>query len=353
VTRFSTLTGLVAAGAIGIGAGAALPGAAILAARADVPEPPARLSATGLFAPGSPSTPSADAREYSPQYPLWSDGLSKRRWIHIPAGTHIDATRRDDWQFPVGTRFWKEFSLGDRRIETRMLWRASDTRWVFATYAWSEDGSDARLVPEDGAPTAVEVARGRHHAIPSRPDCTACHGTEPKPLGFNALQLSTDRDPHAIHGEPARPGRLSLRDLVAEGVLEPASPALVTAPPRIRTASPETRAVLGYLAANCGTCHNGTGAVSAAGPVIRISDLQADGDAVARALVGQRTRWQVPGVAAGASVLVNPEAPESSAIVARMRSRSPSSQMPPLGTVIRDEAAVERLAAWIGTLQTR
>jgi hypothetical protein len=32
-----------------------------------------------------------------------------------------------------------------------------------------------------------------------------------------------------------------------------------------------------------------------------------------------------------------------------MRSRSPSSQMPPLGTVLRDQAAVEELARWIST----
>jgi hypothetical protein len=30
-----------------------------------------------------------------------------------------------------------------------------------------------------------------------------------------------------------------------------------------------------------------------------------------------------------------------------MRSRSPSSQMPPLATVIRDQQAVDAIAAWI------
>src|ERR1043165_6412078 len=55
---------------------------------------------------------------FSPQYPLWSDGAHKRRWIYLPPGTAIDASRLDAWEFPIGTRLWKEFSLGGP-IETR------------------------------------------------------------------------------------------------------------------------------------------------------------------------------------------------------------------------------------------
>jgi hypothetical protein len=44
-------------------------------------------------------------------------------------------------------------------------------------------------------------------------------------------------------------------------------------------------------------------------------------------------------------------APDHSALLRRMMSRSPSSQMPPLGTVLRDEEAVEALARWITELR--
>jgi hypothetical protein len=53
------------------------------------------------------------------------------------------------------------------------------------------------------------------------------------PLGFNALQLSTDRDPDAIHGEPLAPEMLMLATLVDERLLAPAPTDLVTHPPRI------------------------------------------------------------------------------------------------------------------------
>jgi mono/diheme cytochrome c family protein len=192
------------------------------------------------------------------------------------------------------------------------------------------------------------VAPNRRHSIPSRTDCAACHGSaRVQPLGFNALQLSPDRDPNAIHGEPLKPGMVTLTSLVDEQLLTGARQDLLSKPPRIRTEHGGTRAVLGYLAANCSMCHNGNGEIAALGPVIRYQDLVEDGDAVARGLAGQRTRWQVPGVSDGESVLVDPGAPDLSALLVRMRSRAPSSQMPPLGTVVRDQAAVDALTRWI------
>lgn len=45
--------------------------------------------------------------------------------------------------------------------------------------------------------------------------------------------------------------------------------------------------------------------------------------------------------------MINPGKPELSALIQRVRSRRPSSQMPPLGTVVQDRAAVELLTAWV------
>ena len=300
---------------------------------------PARLADTGF---GETAT-----RPFSPQYPLWSDGAAKARWVYLPEGAAIDASDPDDWKFPVGTKFWKQFTFNGRKVETRFLWHASATEWIFATYVWNEEGTDAVLAPDDGVAGAVELANGRRHDIPGRTDCRACHGEKrPGPLGFNALQLSTDRDPNAIHGEPLAPEMITAATLQEERRLSPSRPELVTDPPRIRTANPSTRAVLGYFAANCGTCHNRSGEIAYAGPSLKHSDI-GDGDAVARALLGQATAWQVPGQPEGASLMLNAASPDASAMLARMRSRRPSSQMPPLGTVLRDEKAIEAVTNWI------
>jgi cytochrome c553 len=309
---------------------------------------PERLSETGLYAPGQPGVIAPENRPFSPQYPLWTDGAAKSRWVFLPPGAAIDASDPNGWDLPVGTRFWKQFEFAGRKVETRMLWRASPSEWIFATYVWNEDGTDAFLAPADGVPAAVEVSANKRHSIPSATDCTACHGADrPGPLGFNALQLSPDRDPNAIHGEPLRPEMVTLATLVEEERLTNAPRGAFAAAPRIATDNPRTRSALGYLLANCGSCHNGQGEIAALGPTLRYDEVMRDADAVASTLVGQRTRWQVPGVTEGESVLVDANAVEQSAILARMGTRRPSSQMPPLGTVLRDAAALERITEWI------
>ena len=344
--------GAALAAALAIGA-TQLPSRAVLAAPgADAPTVPERLSDTGLYLAGGARQIDPRNRLFSPQYPLWSDGAHKTRWVSLPEGSTIDASGRD-WSFPIGTRFWKEFRFGDRKVETRMLWRATATDWIAVSYQWNAGQTDAVLAPAAGVPNVAEVAPGRQHGIPSRSDCLACHGTRrTSALGFNALQLSTDRDPNAIHGEPLTPGMLTLETLVRERRLAPAQPELVSNPPRIRTRDPQTRALLGYFAANCGSCHNASGEIATLGPSLKFNDLLDDGDAVAARLLGHATNWQVPGVPEGKSVLIDPRAVDQSAMLVRMRSRRPSSQMPPLGTVLRDDAALAALTRWAQRTQS-
>ncbi|HEY5551293.1 MAG TPA: hypothetical protein VIK52_05365, partial [Opitutaceae bacterium] len=45
-----------------------------------------------------------------------------------------------------------------------------------------------------------------------------------------------------------------------------------------------------------------------------------------------------------------PGAPDLSALLVRMRSRRPSSQMPPLGTVLPDREAIELVSGWVEEL---
>jgi hypothetical protein len=109
--------------------------------------------------------------------------------------------------------------------------------------------------------------------------------------------------------------------------------------------------VLGYLSANCGGCHNSSGEIAAQLPSLAYADVMADGDAIARRLIGQPSRWQAPGRPEGETLLVDPGAPQSSAILLRMRSRRPSTQMPPLGTVLQDTDAIAAIGRWIAKMK--
>jgi hypothetical protein len=190
-----------------------------------IPQPASRkapptLQETGLYADFA--TLQIDPRHlaFSPQYPLWTDGAAKRRWISLPPGAAIDASEPEAWKFPAGTRLWKEFSLGGRRVETRFLEFQADGQWLYAAYAWGADGAEAQLVSEKGRRGAFPLGGGRSHAIPSLSDCKACHqGGRSEVLGFSALQLSPDRDPGALHAGPAGTREIDLDFLVEQGLI--------------------------------------------------------------------------------------------------------------------------------------
>lgn len=324
---------------------------------AAAPVAPALLSETGLYAGEGTMRVDPLNRPFSPQYPLWTDGAAKQRWVRLPAGSAIDATHLSRWEFPIGTKFWKEFSFDGRKVETRMLWRVSADRWVFATYAWNEAQTDAMLAPEAGIPGAAEVAPGKRHSIPGIADCRSCHDSaRTEILGFDALNLSDDRDPNAPHREPLTREMITLKTLINDSLIYPKRPELVETPPRIAASSPEARAALGYLSTNCGSCHNRESSIASLGLILKHTvaergagslDPAASGCTAALATtVGKRGHWVVP-EAQDASRLINPGHPESSAIVRRMKSRRPSSQMPPLGTVLVDKAGVDLLTSWV------
>src|SRR5215831_8503230 len=54
---------------------------------ADADTLPQHLTETGLYAPDHSDTVASSVRPFRPQYPLWSDGLTKRRWISLPPGS--------------------------------------------------------------------------------------------------------------------------------------------------------------------------------------------------------------------------------------------------------------------------
>ena len=310
---------------------------------------PERLADTGLFAPDSTTRTGEGVLPYAPQYPLWSDGTRKRRWIRLPPGTAIDASRPDAWEFPPGTQLWKEFSHG-RRIETRYIERRPDGSWRFAAYVWSADGREAVLAPAGGA-TLVAGPAGRY-AVPSRTDCLACHEGPAVPvLGFSALQLSPDRDPLAPHAEKPQAGALDLPGLVARRLLVNLPAALLASPPRIAARTPTERAALGYLHGNCGHCHDPAGALDGLDLALaQRADPAASSAAHAiRSLLGRESRYRPAGLAAAERIALDPRQP--STLLLRLRATQPIARMPPLGVQLVDDKGSALVERWIQELQ--
>ena len=336
---------LLAAAVAGAAIGA--PIARQLAANSGSTQLPQHLRDTGLYAPDSTTRIRDGNIPFTPQYPLWSDGARKRRWIFLPPGTAIDATRADAWDFPIGTRLWKEFSH-DRRVETRYLERLADGSWRYATYVWNADGSDAALAPADGAVVDVPGAPGGRYAIPAQADCGACHEGPAVPvLGFSALQLSPDRDPLAPHAERIGRDHVDLQGLVTSGRLRNLPTVLLATPPRIDAPTPTARAALGYLHGNCGHCHNENGALAGLDLLLaQHADTGAQSsEKTLRSLLGHASRFRPHG--SESAQRIARDGSGTNVLTLRMQTDNPFARMPPLGVQVIDVEGVALVERWI------
>jgi hypothetical protein len=274
--------------------------------------------------------------------------------VYLPPNSKIDNTDQDHWSFPVGSKFWKEFSINGKRIETRLVYRygPGTDDYIYATYWWkpSEGGpaaTDADLVPLD---SSIQNANGTDHDVPFGEHCHRCHDPlKDHVLGFGAFQLSPPPAP-----APA-PGGVSLKTLNDEGRLMVPTPNGFEMPGTTAV----IRNALGYMHANCGNCHNDT-------PGVRMPDPRL----ILRVLVGQRTAQETGAYTTALNVGVTKpdhmDTPlafrivggniQASAMSYRMALRGmfdgvpAQDQMPPVATEHSDTTGIATVNAWINTL---
>lgn len=302
------------------------------------PEMPGSLRETGLYADWDDETLADDVHAFSPEYVLWSDGATKRRWIYLPPGTTIDTSDMDYWRFPEGTKLWKEFTRDGVRVETRLLQKIGpeDADWYMVAFAWNEAQDEALA-----APLGVTDALGTDHNIPSKSDCVKCHTRQPsRPLGFSAIQLDHD----AITGE------LALADVIALSWLsDPPDNGGVGEYFPLPGATLDQQA-LGYLHANCGGCHNAMTDISTVNLRLR---LEVGGLASVAATTTGTTAINVAptlGSLGGTAIFEPNDTAESEAYL-RFTTDQQALVMPPYyGHELIDPAGQQLLADWIATL---
>lgn len=290
---------------------------------------PARLAETGLYEDLASGTLAAGVRAYAPAFPLWSDGAAKRRFVKLPEGATIDSSDMSFWRYPVGTKLWKEFTVGDTRVETRLVWKRDAGDWLALSYAWDEDGTEAVAVP-----AGAENVLGTQHDIPDQNDCDKCHIRQPDyVLGFSALQLA--------HEEAG----VGIAELAREGALSHEPSGSLAVP-----GDAVERAALGYLHGNCGGCHHPeSDTLDTTDVILRLAPDElgsVEETALYTTSVGVPGRLQLPDVTA----LIEPGAPEASAIWVRMNTRGSKQEMPPVGSELVDAAGLGAVAAWIEAL---
>lgn len=308
----------------------------------DAPATPTRLFDTGLCVDTACAQITAGVLEYTPQYQLYADGSTKRRWIYLPPGTTIDTTDMNHWKFPVGTKLWKEFTRDTTRVETRYITKllADDDApgaWFYVSFQWNSTNDDTTMAsPQMG----VMNANGTDHDIPTRSNCRRCHeGVPGRVLGFQAMSL-----------DYAAPSGLDLAGLVTMGALSapPAAPATPGDPYFPVPGTDVDRTAFGYLHANCGGCHNPRSSIFGTTPLELRLDVTKLADVTM--IPARATTVNVNGTVGGAPLLgpiVAPGDPASSVMIIRTNAPDFPVKMPEIGTETVDPVGQAALTAWI------
>lgn len=304
---------------------------------------PGELRCTGLYSNWAERKLRCGVKEYKPAHELWSDAAGKKRYVWLPPGKTVDVSNPDDFDYPVGTRFWKEFYVGpegNQRIgETRYLLKV-EAGWLYTAYVWTEDGTQA-VQHNDG----VADLFGTGHSVPSREQCKTCHiGRTNFILGWDFIML----------GEGAT--GVTARALADEGILSGLDPAWLD----LKVPGDDVeRAALAYLHANCGvSCHNTTvdATGNPSGLFLRLEVGAMDSPHATDAVKGINQK-PAPNAKIGALPLpadmyydIRPGDPERSLVYARMVVRGSDAAMPPLGTHVVHQYGVDAVKAWIESM---
>ena len=302
-------------------------------------EPPALLSQTGIFKNPVTALQATDGfLPYEINQALWVDFAQKQRWIYIPAGKQIQFSATEPYGFPVGTILVKHFQMEISKavfqnIETRVLVKTEGENWIGYTYQWN--GSDAALVAPKASPTvnlqidssALGGARTQAFKIPSRNQCLQCHNAS---VGF-VRSVRTQQLNRASGGEnqleawnQRKAFDHDIGSVLQYGAYANINNQMIPAQERVKS----------YLSVNCSHCHNPDpkAMCNFTGLDFRFETFKAEN------LI--------------ASGHIVPGAKQSSELFKRMASTTPFERMPYIGSVVRDESALEVVGKWIDNLLT-
>ncbi|MCO6148531.1 hypothetical protein [Flavobacterium sp. NRK1] len=133
---------------------------------------------------------------------LFTDYALKKRFVWMPEGSHAIYTSDSEiLNFPTGAALIKNFYYENvlpanttRIIETRVMIKKADG-WIFASYVWNNDQTEAFL-DMDGSTTTVtwmqnEREKSVNYVIPNGNDCTTCHSSNSiyTPIGIKPQNL--------------------------------------------------------------------------------------------------------------------------------------------------------------------
>lgn len=320
---------------------------------------PPLLSLTGAFKDTRELIPSPSLLPYDINFPFWSDGAAKERWISIPNSPsnhcQIQLSSTGEWKFPPGTVLVKHFEFATdelhpgaprRRLETRLVVCDATGSVYGVTYKWRPDNSDADLLTnslrEKLVLTTATGIRTQTWYYPSRQDCRTCHTDRAGGvLGVKTRQLNHE------FTFPNGTAENEIRAWNHIGLFTPAvDEATLSSLPKLAredapNASLEARA-RSYLDANCSQCHRPGGTVA-------YFDARYDTPLAKQNLINGEVLFDQ---GLDHARVIAPHDTWRSVALLRIESLG-GEKMPPLAHNVLDQQGIALLRAWIESLPGR
>ncbi|MCC7596208.1 hypothetical protein IGS61_01830 [Janthinobacterium sp. FW305-129] len=320
---------------------------------------------------------------YDLNSPLFSDYSSKLRAIYLPKGGKIsyNGNGADPFVFPNGAVIVKTFYypkatgsdagyIGaqavshqtvqgnsidlskNHLVETRLLVKQADGRWLGLPYVWDDDQKDASLkIGGDVKRVELVSDNGSHqkisYQVPSAQQCQQCHATtsagggELLPIGTKAHHLNKTY----VYGTGAKNQLDNLNDLGMLSGYISAAAAPKAADWSDASQTLDARAK-GYLEANCAHCHSTTGQAQQSGLLLGFNQTANPLiDSIKRGICKKPLAYGGPGLPYQYDIV--PGSPETSILLYRTSHTDSESVMPVIGRAANHAEANAMLSAWI------
>ena len=288
---------------------------------------------------------------YTLQNPLFTDYAKKKRFIWMP--NDVSANYNGDHnilEFPVGTILIKNFyyenvlpDLTTKILETRLMINKSDG-WIFATYKWNEEQTEA-VLDMNGSFTNLNwlkegVENNVNYRIPAGPECHTCHKTGDVSIPIGPKPRNLNLDYNFSDGNMNQ-----LEKLVEMGYLNDNLPANIeTLVSWKDTNASLNERVRSYVDINCAHCH--TEEAHCAYRPIRFDYLSTSEPLNLGVCLDPDTD-----LGNGLNFIVTPSIPLRSVMYYRINSTDVAVRMPLLGRTVIHEEGVALVEEWINSLE--
>ena len=289
---------------------------------------------------------------FKPISGLFTDYAKKKRFIWMP--NDVKANYSNDYSildFPVGTILIKNFYYNNvfpdnnkKILETRLMIK-KEAGWVFATYVWNQDQTEAFL-DMDGSVINVKweedgEMKNTDYRIPSREECLTCHKVSlvPTPIGVKPQNLNSIYN----YGDEEVN---QLEKLVSFGYLNSIETSGINTLVNWSDSSqPLDLRARSYLDINCAHCHSDNTHCSYRPIRFAFNDTE-NPENLGICMVPDEE------VDPTLSHIVSPGRSERSVISYRLRSTNESIRMPLIGREIPHDEGIQLIEEWINSLTT-